>query len=125
KSSSMRFRPRRRFIEWTSPASRTSLSAGGRGVDAVELKIFLAVVIGDLLFARSREVGMLPQVFEIIGKLAIPVRDVRGVEKMVVADVVDRLRQQPLLGLEAEINLRLAHGGAGFFLQVRRLALAA
>jgi len=41
---------------------------------------------------------MIPQVIEtLMGKLAVPVGNVGGVEKMVVADVLNGLGQEPLL----------------------------
>src|SRR5262245_59605844 len=68
---------------------------------------------------------MIPQVLEVLGKLAVPVRNIGGVEKVVVADVLDGLRQESFFGLETEINRGLTHHLAGFFLEVRRLELAA
>src|ERR1041384_5458956 len=119
--------PLKRERRFMNRASRRIcyLSTRPRRAGAVELKVRFAVMVGDFLLGRAREVRMLPQVCEIFRELAVPVRDIRRVEKMAVADVVDRLRQQPLLGFQAEINLRLAHDLAGLFLQMRSLELAA
>jgi hypothetical protein len=58
---------------------------------------------------------MIPQVFEIFGELAVPVRNIGSVEKVVVADILDGLRQESLLGLETEVDPGLTHDLAGFF----------
>jgi hypothetical protein len=46
------------------------------------LEILLPVVVGDLLLLRK--VRMIPQVLEILGKLTVQVRDVRGIEEVIV-----------------------------------------
>jgi hypothetical protein len=48
------------------------------------LKILLPVVVSDLLLGLPRKVRMIPQVLEVLGKLTFPVRDVRGVEEVIV-----------------------------------------
>src|SRR5262245_2173623 len=68
---------------------------------------------------------MIPQILEVLGKLAVPVRNIGSIEKMVIADILDGLGQESLLGLETKIDRGLTHDLAGFFLQVRRLELAA
>jgi hypothetical protein len=55
------------------------------------LEIFLPVVVGDLLLGLLGKVRMIPQVLQVLGKLTVPVRNVRSVEKMVVADILDGL----------------------------------
>jgi hypothetical protein len=48
------------------------------------VEILLPVVVGDLLLGLLRKVRMIPQVLEVLGKLTVPVRDVRGIEKVIV-----------------------------------------
>jgi hypothetical protein len=50
----------------------------------IELEILLRVVVGDLLLGLLRKVRMIPQVLEALGKLTVPVRDVRGIEEVIV-----------------------------------------
>ena len=66
------------------------------------MEILLPVVIGDLLLGLLRQIGMIPQVLEVLGKLTVPVRNIGSVEKVVVADILDGLGQESLLGLETK-----------------------
>ena len=91
-------------------------TASGRRDRTIELEILFPVVVGDLLLSLLGKVRMIPQVLEVLGKLAVPVRNIGSVEKVVVADILDRLGQEPLLGLETKIDPGLAHYLAGFFL---------
>ena len=59
---------------------------------------------------------MIPQVLEVFGKLTVPVGNVGSVEEVIVADIVDGLGQESFLGFETEVDRRLAHDLAGFFL---------
>src|SRR5215510_2309388 len=91
-------------------------SASGRRDRTIELEILLSVVVGDLLLGLLGKVRMIPQVLEVLGKLAVPVRNIGGVEKVIVADMLDGLGQESLLGLETKINRRLTYHLAGFLL---------
>src|SRR6266545_6609477 len=68
---------------------------------------------------------MAPQVLEVLGKLTVPVGNVGSIKKVVVADILDGLGQESLLGLETEVDPGLTHYLAWFFLQMRCLELAA
>jgi hypothetical protein len=46
-------------------------------------------VVGDLLLGLLRKVRMIPQVLEVLGKLTVPVRDVRGIEEVIVEKLLD------------------------------------
>jgi hypothetical protein len=58
---------------------------------------------------------MIPQVLEVLGKLAVPVRNIGSVEKVVVGDILDGLGQESFLGLKTEIDPGLTHYLAWFF----------
>src|ERR1051326_2636655 len=64
--------PVKRQRRFMNRASRRicNLSARPRRAGAVELKVRFAVMVGDFLLGRAREVRMLPQVFEIFRELA-------------------------------------------------------
>src|SRR5215510_5666468 len=89
-------------------------SASWRRDWTIELEILLSVVVGDLLLGLLRKVRMIPYVLEVFGKLAVPVRNIGSVEKVVVADILNSLGQESLLGFETKIDRRLAHHLAGF-----------
>ena len=52
---------------------------------------------------------MVAKVLEVARKLAVPMRNIRGIKKMIRADVFNRLRQLRLAGFDAEVNLRFSY----------------
>ena len=52
------------------------------------MEILLPVVVGDLLLGLLRKIRMIPQVLEVLGKLTFPVRHVRGMEEVIVEELL-------------------------------------
>jgi hypothetical protein len=77
-------------------------------------------VVGDLLLGFLGKVWMIPQVLEVLGKLTFPVRNIRSVEKVVVADIFDGLRQQSLLCLQTKIDRVTALTSSLYAIGVRK-----
>src|SRR5256885_11429439 len=65
------------------------------------------------------------QTLEIAGELAVPMRDVGGVEQMLGPDIVDGLGEQRLLRFEADPDVRFAEDLARLLFQERHLDIAA
>src|SRR5262245_64174279 len=99
------------MVRFKQPAKTSKLldilvrfPASWRRDRTIELEILLSVVVGDLLLGLLRKVRMIPQVLEVFGKLTVPVGNIGGVEKVVVADILDGLRQESLVGFETKID---------------------
>src|SRR4051812_18980410 len=110
-----------------SPRCRGSLSPALRGrrlLDAQPVQT-ARVVQQHLLLALDGEVRTVPEVGQAVAEVVVPVRHVRGVKEVVVAHVLQRLGQQRLLGLDAEVDLAFADDVAGLLRQPGRLQLAA
>src|SRR2546422_8120686 len=71
------------------------------GLEAVEP----ARVVGENLpLLRVRDVAALLDLVDGAGKAVVPVREVGGVDDLVLSDELDRLRQQPLVRLAREVD---------------------
>jgi hypothetical protein len=80
------------------------------------LEILFLVVVSDLLIGLLGKVQMIPQILEVLGKLTVPVRNIGSVEKVIVANILNGLGQESLLGLKTKVDPRLTHHVAGVFL---------
>src|SRR5512138_3235402 len=71
------------------------------GLEAVEAA---RVVREYLALLRVGDVAPLPDLVDGTGEAVIPVGEVRGVDDLVLAHQLHRLRQQPLVGLAGEVD---------------------
>src|SRR3989338_11634732 len=84
-----------------------------------------AAVVGErLALLRVGEVATVPDLVDRAREAVVPVREVGGVDDLVLAHELERLGQEPLVGLAREVDPARAHVGARLLLEPRRLSLA-
>src|SRR5947208_9040758 len=84
-----------------------------------------AVVGEDLSLLRVGEVAAVPDLVDRPGEAVVPVGEVGGVDNLVLADQLEGLGQEPLVGLAREVDLARPYVLARLFPDVGRLDLTA
>src|SRR5947208_16120773 len=93
-----------------------------RTLDGVQC---LGIFVQELILGLVGDVRTLLGVAQIVRELAVPVRNVRGVDEMFLADIAKRLRQQGLVRFKTKKDRTLAHAIARALLERGRLESAA